>query len=108
MRFVFAFLLVLALMSVACEAVPANNQQGQQKPQNQNQGQQKNNQGAQNAKNGQGNQNGPLTGKRNSSRMHSKWKHVSKTAPEFLRPFLILSIVMQSLLQRNQLCKPKK
>ncbi|GFY10572.1 hypothetical protein TNCV_2193931 [Trichonephila clavipes] len=60
MRFLFAFILVLALMSVACEAVPANNnQQGNQQQQNkqqQNQQQQKNNQGAQNAKNGQGNQ----------------------------------------------------
>ncbi|GFY10564.1 hypothetical protein TNCV_2193851 [Trichonephila clavipes] len=60
MRFVFACLFVLALMSVAIEAVPAsNNQQGNQQQSNQQQKQQKNNQGAQNAKNGQGDQNGP-------------------------------------------------
>ncbi|GFY10575.1 hypothetical protein TNCV_2193961 [Trichonephila clavipes] len=60
MRFVFACLLVLALMSVAIEAVTANNnQQGSQQQSNQQQSQQKNSQGAQNAKNGQGNQNGP-------------------------------------------------
>ncbi|GFQ81077.1 hypothetical protein TNCT_421251, partial [Trichonephila clavata] len=59
MRFVIAFILVLALMSVVCEAVPANNQQGNQNQQNQKDNQQKNKQGAQNAKNGQGNQNGP-------------------------------------------------
>ncbi|GFY43739.1 hypothetical protein TNIN_390011 [Trichonephila inaurata madagascariensis] len=60
MRFVFACLLVLALMSVACEAVPANNKQQSQNKQHQQQSHQKNNStGAQNAKNGQGNQNGP-------------------------------------------------
>ncbi|GFU34305.1 hypothetical protein TNCV_1991041 [Trichonephila clavipes] len=58
MRFLFAFFLIVALMSVVCEAVPANNQQGQQNQQQQ-QNQQKNNAaGAQNAKNLQGNQNG--------------------------------------------------
>ncbi|GFV15231.1 hypothetical protein TNCV_787221 [Trichonephila clavipes] len=61
MKFVFACILVLALMSVACEVVSANNnQQNQnQNQQKQQQNQQKNNAGAQNAKNGQGNQNGP-------------------------------------------------
>ncbi|GFY10538.1 hypothetical protein TNCV_2193591, partial [Trichonephila clavipes] len=60
MRFLFAFILVLALMSVAIEAIPANNnQQGNQQQPNQKDNQNKNNQGAQNAKNGQGNQNGP-------------------------------------------------
>ncbi|GFU68428.1 hypothetical protein TNCV_2983561 [Trichonephila clavipes] len=59
MRFVFAFLLVLALMSVVCEAVPANNKPGNKNQPNQKDNPNKNNQGPQNAKTGQGNQNGP-------------------------------------------------
>ncbi|GFU15652.1 hypothetical protein TNCV_1294941 [Trichonephila clavipes] len=57
MKFVFACILVLALMSVACEVVSANNnhQNQNQNQQKQQQNQQKNNAaGAQNAKNGQG------------------------------------------------------